>query len=253
MGHPVLDRQSLVMECRAKGEVCQGCGGSEGCARSGPRHFVFCQACTSSRPYCAACQAPVGPTARCGKQILCCRCFECVSDGANGEPGVVSERKAQELAEDVLLFLSEALGMECEAGFSLTLLDKIEASASGANDHSDTLDTRGRFELAEAGPAITVKKGLSETMFMAVFAHEFTHAWQSENCPRQSLELMEGLARWVQRKILYELYDDNAATELDQCPLAGYGPGLRACLDWEQALGEHDLLSAVREWEDFPS
>lgn len=98
-----------------------------------------------------------------------------------------------------------------------------------------------------------IRKGLAEDIFRGVVAHEFAHAWQTEHAPRNLCkELSEGFARWVQWKVLYELYADFAAELLEESEQEFYGPGLRKALQWEKILGEEGLIEAMREWTEFP-
>ena len=99
---------------------------------------------------------------------------------------------------------------------------------------------------------IAVVSGLPEPLFLSVFAHEWAHAWQSEHCPEQEMDLVEGFASWVEFKILYELYQDFAKSLLKESTLKHYGPGLRACLRVEEQLGEQGLIDAVKVWTGFP-
>ena len=149
---------------------------------------------------------------------------------------------------EVERFLEEAFGMGLLRRYTLQLVGHIPVPPY----FTTAVIVRGDFCVMDGRPRIRLREDLREAEFMAVFAHEYTHAWQAENCPPQSRDLLEGFARWVQRKVLFELYEDGESSALERDTREDYGPGLRACLAWEKRLGEKGLIRQVREWTHFP-
>jgi hypothetical protein len=96
-----------------------------------------------------------------------------------------------------------------------------------------------------------IRSGLPIWLFASIAAHEHTHAWQWEHCPGQTLQLKEGLARWIQLKVLLDLGHKNRAHELimDECPV--YGEGLRLCIQLEKKVGLADMLTTVCSMQSF--
>jgi hypothetical protein len=84
-----------------------------------------------------------------------------------------------------------------------------------------------------------------------VLAHEHAHAWQDENCPEQSQDVLEGFASWVEWRVAHSLgkatFADNMVG-LD-CPI--YGRGLRRCLELEQQLGPVALVEKMKNLQTF--
>jgi hypothetical protein len=170
-------------------------------------------------------------------------CRRCQHLRPEGLPAEVAD-----IVREVESFLTEALGMALVRRYRLELSDQIR----GYEHMGPGVVVRGDFRVVEGRPSIRVLRTLEEPIFIAVFAHEYTHAWQAENCPPQSRELLEGFARWVQHKVLFELYEDSFVSSLEADQLEDYAPGLRACLAWERRIGEKALIRKVREWTHFP-
>jgi hypothetical protein len=111
-------------------------------------------------------------------------------------------------------------------------------------------DSRGRcfgiFVRQGAHKAIFIEHGLPRIVLLEVMAHEYAHAWQSENSPPDApLIVQEGFAEWVAYKLLasWGCYrrSDRMLRRDDL-----YGRGLRVILGWEAAGGEREVFSKMR-------
>jgi len=89
--------------------------------------------------------------------------------------------------------------------------------------------------------------GLDPDRFMSTCAHEYTHAWQSENCPKdQDDVLREGFARWCEIKVLEA---DGAAMEAERYRQSFdpvYGNGYRLLLVYEDKNGQQAVIDLVK-------
>ena len=90
--------------------------------------------------------------------------------------------------------------------------------------------------------------------FYGTLCHEMTHSWQLENCPPdQSLVLSEGLAVWVEVKVLYwdgAYYMVNQINQNLGDPV--YGVGYRFVQKVEDKYGEKNVLNAIKAMKDIP-
>lgn len=292
MGSGVLQRESILKERQSREYCCQGCHADTSATGSlmwGKNQLEFCQCCSDELPFCHTCEAPAGSLADLGGRSLCCRCFTplvschvCGNEGfrdvstyetlcfcedcsdvlvgncrlcaqldvlvddfhcaACKDSGVTDEKRARELADEVITFMEESMGMIVSKEIGFRLVARVDSP------EGTTYQGIFRGDLDQ----VEVISGLPEPLFLSIFAHEWAHAWQSEHCPRQEMDLLEGFASWVEFKILYELYEDFAKTSLENSTLEHYGPGLRTCLRLEQHFGERGLIQAVRRWTGFP-
>src|SRR5690606_36277542 len=95
-------------------------------------------------------------------------------------------------------------------------------------------------------------RGLPVSCALAVLAHEYTHLWQRQHCPRQVHELVEGLAMWVETQVLEALGEPWLAAEAEFSLERGYGSGVRELQSLEMRVGRQGVLAWVRQARFFP-
>lgn len=89
--------------------------------------------------------------------------------------------------------------------------------------------------------------GLPREMLYETAAHEWAHAWQVENAPRdQSLELKEGFAQWVAAQILRVKGFENALKKLEARNDYPYGTGYRRFRAVESNLGRDGVIGFAK-------
>ncbi|MBT9584108.1 hypothetical protein IV102_12275 [bacterium] len=253
---------------------------------------VYCRSCANRHPLCLDCGTAIahrpdcpncqGPARACGGcntlfadrwmvhdstwyclscfWVACGRCRFCQElkppDGDTRcqtclQKRVQSMAVAQDLLDEVQWFCQEELGLAVRQPYQLRLAD---TAADIPKLHTDaytlSLATVGLWVPRER--MMWAVKGYPFWFTSAVLAHEHAHAWQQENCPRQSQDLLEGFAAWVEWRVVknlgYATFADNMFKL--QCPI--YGRGLRRCLQLEQQVGAHGLLEKVRQLRKFP-
>jgi hypothetical protein len=107
-------------------------------------------------------------------------------------------------------------------------------------------DSRGRcfglFMRQGAHRSIFIESGLPQIVLLEVMAHEYAHAWQSENCREAgSREVQEGFAEWVAYKLLqYWGCKRRSDRMLRRDDL--YGRGLKMVLAWEAEGGVAEVF-----------
>lgn len=253
---------------------------------------VYCRDCSQRHPLCLECASTIvegpdcpqcsGPARACGLcqtlfadrwmvhqglwfclncfWVACGRCRFCQQpkppDGDTRcrsclEKRVTSLAIAQDLLDEVHWFCREELGLVVEKPYRLQLAETASAIPKLHSDaYTLSLSTVGLWAPRER--TMWVVKGYPYWFTAAVLAHEHAHAWQQENCPRQSQDLMEGFAAWVEWRVVSNLGYTTFAENMVKlnCPI--YGRGLRRCLQLEEQVGTLGLLNKVRELQKFP-
>lgn len=92
---------------------------------------------------------------------------------------------------------------------------------------------------------IYIEYGLPTAKIYEVMAHEYTHAWQIYNCPKdQESLLIEGFAEWIAYK--YSL-GRTAGSTFARKDETVYGKGLEFLLDLEANSGEQAVIDYVKK------
>ena len=133
------------------------------------------------------------------------------------------------------------LGMQLRRPCQLRLVSRRQLMSllEKSSLHSLDADSRGRcfglFIREGDHRSIFVEYGLPQIVLLEVMAHEYAHAWQSEQCPPDDTgEVQEGFAEWVAYKLLEGWgcwRRSNRMLRRDDL----YGRGLKLMLQWEQA------------------
>jgi hypothetical protein len=112
-------------------------------------------------------------------------------------------------------------------------------------------NTVGLCTKSKAASIIYIMAGRAEDEVFSTLLHEYTHAWQEENCPKQSPVLREGFARWVEYKGLKAIGFDLLAESYvgDRDPW--YGLGLCKMFELEDKIGEKACLEYAKTHKDF--
>jgi len=92
---------------------------------------------------------------------------------------------------------------------------------------------------------IYIQFGLATAKIYEVMAHEYTHAWQRYNCPKDQEGLLtEGFAEWVAYKYTQGKTGGSTFTTKEGTV---YGDGLKFCLDLEARSGEQAVIEFVKK------
>lgn len=198
--------------------------------------------------YCLGCYWKV-----CGRCRFCqepkaadgdTRCARCL------EKRVVSLAVAQDLLDEVQWFCREELGLSVKQPYKLKLVDSPAAIPKLHTDaYTLSLSTVGLWAPRER--TMWVIKGYPFWFTSIVLAHEHAHAWQQENCPPQSQDLLEGFAAWVEWRVCTNLGYLTFAENMVTLPCPIYGRGLRRCLKLEKQVGAHALVDKIRRLRGF--
>ena len=205
---------------------------------------LYCETCFAERERCAACGAPLGsqtwrlPDGR----AICESCHA---------TAVLDAARAETLYEQVAHVLAEGLGLRVLVRPPLRLVSAVEMAAltaqglgSGPLGEGATL---GLFVRRGRRRAIYVVYGLPQLLLFKVLAHEYGHAWQSENCPLQRDPLLlEGFCEWAAYKALADQGASKAMADMG-ARQGFYGRALRRLLDIERQGGVLGVLDEMRK------
>jgi DNA-directed RNA polymerase subunit N (RpoN/RPB10) len=237
------------VQCYRERLRCTTCGthvGHEAVLLEGETH-IYCRYCFEQRPRCDTCGRPVGAHYwnRTDGRKLCDRCQStAISDTA--EAHALYRRVRADLARYLGISLRESCQLKLVSRNQLLhLIDKSSLY------HLDA-DSRGRcfglFVREGRHRAMFLEYGLPRIVLSEVMAHEYAHAWQSENWQREAPpEVQEGFAEWVAYKLL-EAWGCRRRSERMLRRDDLYGRGLRLVLDWEEQGGAVEVFRRVGEY-----
>lgn len=238
---------SICEQCYEKKLKCASCGtpvGGQAFMLEGDHNF-YCPQCFEGRPRCDTCDRPVGSHywTRPDGRKLCDRC----QSTAVTDPNV-----AYSLWRRVRATLAKNLGMTLGEPCQLRLVSRNQLASmiERSSLHHLDADSRGRcfglFMQQGHHKAIFIEYGLPQIVLLEVMAHEFAHAWQSEQTSLETpLELQEGFAEWVAYKLLSgwgcSRRSDRMLRRDDL-----YGRGLKLVLAWEREGGKAEVFRRIR-------
>lgn len=109
----------------------------------------------------------------------------------------------------------------------------------------------GRYHLNLMGKSrlhcIYILSGLTVPKFKAIFAHEYMHAFQREaGIFQHNCGLREGLARWIEYKVLVSEGAEKEAGKLLRIQSWSRGRGLKRILKMEKEHTETDLVAYLK-------
>jgi hypothetical protein len=91
---------------------------------------------------------------------------------------------------------------------------------------------------------VYVLRGLRKERFKAILSHELAHAYLYETELFSSNKAFrEGMARWVEYKILLQEGEKEEAQKLLKLKSWHYGKGIARILELEKKTGERELVS----------
>lgn len=128
-------------------------------------------------------------------------------------------------------------------------LDELQTKANrGSRALPDVLAFYNPYNPEE----IYVLSGIEPDECGGVMVHEYTHAWQSRNCPSQDRALSEGFATWVQYRYLMKRGRRDLANNLTYHGDADYGAALNSLLSYEKKHGAAKVIEYARSQRDLP-
>jgi len=159
--------------------------------------------------------------------------------------------KAREILKEVREYLVVKYGMEIRSPVILELYSGEEFNLKGIWLQIKGVSGQYHYEnLGKSGMAhmIYLKKGMNKKKFIAILAHELTHAFLRDNdlmgCDRF---FREGFARWIEYKTLIDLGLSEEADKIKQIKTWKRGKAVEEIFKLEQKVGIEGVMSALRK------
>lgn len=230
---------TLCERCARRTEKCHSCGQAllnDFTFYEGNKEVKYCSKCVDKYPRCDDCGAPIGPdgtTLNDGRHL----CPDC------RRIAYFDLTLVNSIKNKVLAFVSGNMGMPVMHRVNFSLEDQGFLKQKAKDIHGDI---NGLFYRKGGEFDIYILYGLREKDLISVIAHEYSHAWQSENCPKDmGLENQEGFAQWVAYKALRSSgHDDFAALMSDGDNI--YAKGLNKMLKLESQRGAGAVFEFIK-------
>jgi hypothetical protein len=243
----------LCVTCNASKKYCLACGGYVGeQAFTFDQREPYCRDCVETKKRCDICNAPLT------KQVWHLTDGRSICDYCHSK-AIYSPTDADEAYTEIKMIAVHELGIQLNIPTGLVLLehyqfvefirDQIEKMHSNhpQKNQLDPSKTLGLYARRGIRRAIYIQKGLPLSVFSQVAAHELGHAWQKENCPIVTDEMViEGFAEWVSYRILGFLGYHSAQKRM-RSRQDIYGLGLAWALGIEKKEGICGVLEACRK------
>jgi hypothetical protein len=164
---------------------------------------------------------------------------------------ITSQEQLESIYQEIQGFIYHALGgIKIDPPPLVKLADKDEIQFKFVQDTGTGMEVIGFYQPFYP-EQIYVLGGYSRIRCASVLCHEYTHAWQSRNCPLQEVALREGFATWVEYKYLFAHQQYQMAQTLRNLEDPDYREGLTKCLVLEARLGIPKLIEWVKTAEKF--
>lgn len=200
-----------------------------------------CALCVKRLSTCILCGLPArGPAGQDGRMI----CEFC------RKVGVFTQSELDGLFTKVRKYVDKELGgTAVSPSLYVQIADKDELQTK-LNEGGRAVDANGFYQPYNP-EKIYILTGLTRGECAGVAAHEYTHAWQSRNCPSQDRALTEGFACWVQYHYLVSAGFPEDARQLLRRSDADYGQSLHKLLEMEKKIGVKKVIEYARTARDL--
>ncbi|OQA16426.1 MAG: LIM domain protein [bacterium ADurb.Bin363] len=236
--------QASVPRCRLCNEILEG-----EYLTSLDGKSVYCKRCYEIYPSCCNCSVPIGLTGMTlidGRRI----CSECYSIA------IFELKPLEDILEEVKIETKKLLGSDVMFPLQIKLIDKMKLDELKKKKNIEYVPLDGVTALhyyTKLNNTITVSEiyilsGLIPVRAIGTLAHEYTHAWQAENCPdNQDISIREGFAEWISYKVLKVKGYNRMAENMLKTSDPVYGEGLKKMLQIEKEEGLKGVLKYARK------
>ncbi|MEW6283789.1 MAG: hypothetical protein AB1758_34575 [Candidatus Eremiobacterota bacterium] len=155
-------------------------------------------------------------------------------------------KQARAIFNDVVAALKKSYGFSLRLPSEVHLVHESVMDQMFANSPYKGAEV-GLYTFKDGRHQIYVMKGWSRDVCSGVTAHEYTHAWQSENCPLdQELAVKEGFAMWIEMKHYDQIGAWKLAENVRETADPVYGVGVKTMLALEDKYGPKKLVELVK-------
>ena len=200
-----------------------------------------CGLCIKRLPTCLLCGQPTKAAPAKDGRLICQFCRKV---------GVFSQTELDSIFAKIRKYVDKELGGEVVSpSLYVQIADKDELQTK-LNEGGRAVDANGFYQPYNP-EKIYILTGLTRGDCSGVAAHEYTHAWQSRNCPSQDRALTEGFACWVQYHYLVSAGFRDDAKDLLGRSDADYGQSLHKLLEMEKKVGMKKVIEFARTARDL--
>lgn len=230
----------LCAACVSGAPRCRSCGAiitERYCDISG--YGPYCETCHATRQRCDVCGVPLDAQAQHlpDGRAICSTCQQ---------TAIIDAGQASQLFHQTTGLIDSRLALGLRIGVRFVVTDRPGLRAQLHKIKPDQLheadQVLGIYVRDGRRRTIYVENGLPRILFVQVVAHEWTHAWQAENCPlARDVLIVEGFAEWLAYKVLQAMgASKKMALMTERTDL--YGEGLRLMLARETRDGVTGVL-----------
>jgi len=194
--------------------------------------------------------------------VLCGRALEYALTGQSGFKITTSEFEDHDIIRDLVVAkrLLDDLKLVLIDRFDITVRKPVVIELITPDRRLDYTfswleESLGKYTshkmIDEKYHLIYLQSGLSKKRFKAILAHEMTHAYLYETqllCANRAFR--EGLARWVEYKMLLTEGETEEAEKLLKIKHWVYGKGISKVIELEKQTGERNLFHELRRLEN---
>lgn len=216
-----------------------------------PTKRHFCEQCVKHQPRCDICRAPVPRDAATlpDGQFRCIACAQEMVTDTHAVRAVYDQARA---------LVGSAARIQLRAIPQLSVVGRREMGevrrrfAAELPTEAGGHHVLGFFVRDHRAERIYVEMGLPRSLLLGTLAHELAHAWQIEESPRLTDQLVrEGFAEWVAHRVLVAAGFQHAAARATRREDI-YGRGLRHFLGVERRHGHTGVLARARGGQSRP-
>jgi hypothetical protein len=209
----------------------------------------YCKKCYDFYSHCPDCGVPAGPSGinLPDGRTLCSECYSVA---------IFDENKVEKIFEEVKEALKKSPGLTVKFPIKeIKLVNKTELNKLLENKTLEYIPhdgvsglhyyekINGRITISE----IYILNWLTPQRIISVIAHEYSHAWQAENCPdKQESMVREGFAEWVSFKLLKTKGYKDEAEDMLKTADPVYGGGLKKYLELEKKYGKLGVFNYAK-------
>jgi len=150
----------------------------------------------------------------------------------------------KKILDEVKIVLEDRFGIRVKRPIVLELVNEKKPWLYGIYWLAESLGKyKSHLMIDEKYHLIYVLRGLKKERFKAILSHELAHAYLYEaELFSNNRAFREGMARWIEYKILLQEGEKEEARKLLSIKSWLYGRGIAEILELEKKTGERELL-----------
>lgn len=240
-GHKIAG-ETFCTSCSGQVLVCGSCG--KVIKAKYYRHAfvsdVFCAECENGLPHCSICSRPIpegtGSTIG-GKRPVCSGCMKTV---------ILDDKVLKKMYAETVEVIRKYLGEEIYHVPEISMAEDIADVREKAGEDKGSGGELGLFQRKNNEYRIFVLYGITEELARETLAHEWAHAWFSENGnPKHPQWVEEGFCQWVASRVL-RVKGHTRGLAILQKRDDLYGKGYRYIQSIEDKAGAEGVLAYVK-------